>query len=51
MHEESLLWVIDAEYFILKFQSKMADRWLIRGFPILNIWEHKDFISGARSHT
>ena len=25
MHEECLLWPIDAEYFILKFQSKMAD--------------------------
>ena len=33
MHEQCLRWAIDAEHLILKFQSKMADRWQNRGFP------------------
>ena len=37
MHEQCFLWTIDAEYLILKFQSKMANRWQNRGFPILNL--------------
>ena len=37
MHEQCLLWAIDAEHLILKFRSKMADRRQIRGFPILYI--------------
>ena len=37
MHEQCLLWAIDAEHLILKCQSKMADRWQNRGFPIFKI--------------
>ena len=49
MHEECLLWPIDAEYFILKFQPKMADIWQTTGFPILTIYELDHFLSGTRS--
>ena len=37
MHEQCLLWPIDVHDLILKSQSKMADQWEFRGFPILNI--------------
>ena len=37
MHEQCPLWAIEAEHLVLLFQSKKADRWQIRGFPILNM--------------